>query len=282
LKEGLKFVSEPIGFCFAAIGKEQPIISLSHEGTVPQMVLPALRFLFWTQAAVLVPPVAIQLLQVHVCQQGRADCALRDAKFCPLKEAMLHQSCFAEAFDEFQEALIGNAFCQALQQNVMLDIVIGTFNVPFNDPEMLALIVAVAIQSSATVHRFAPWPEAIGAIEEVAFPDRFKDHLTQHLHHAIFAGGAAKWTHFPLGFWNVDTTNGNWAKALLSKRLLNLPYEGKVCLWWVLRFPGRSVDSCCSGPFVRENQGQGAMSPLFLAHEPVKVIKCVCGIVHRF
>jgi len=49
----------------------------------------------------------------------------------------------------------------------------GPFHVPFNDPEVFTLIVDVAIEGGDTVHRFAPWPEAIRAIEEVAFPDRF-------------------------------------------------------------------------------------------------------------
>jgi hypothetical protein len=53
---------------------------------------------------------------------------LWDAKFRPLKEAMLHQSCFEEAFDEFEEALIGNAFCQALQQDVMMHVVKRSIN----------------------------------------------------------------------------------------------------------------------------------------------------------
>jgi hypothetical protein len=98
---------------------------------------------------------------------------LWDPKFRPLKEAMLHQSCFEEAFDEFQESLISHAFCQAFQQDVMLDIVIGSFNVSFNDPVVFAAVVDVAIEGGDTLHRFASWPEAIGAVEEVAFPDGF-------------------------------------------------------------------------------------------------------------
>src|SRR5437660_1467998 len=163
-------------------------------------------------------------MQVDVCQQRGANCPLWDPKFRPLKEAMLHQSCFEEAFDEFEESLISNAYCQALQQNVMLDIVKGSLDIPFNDPVVFAAIVDVAIEGCDTIHRFAPWPEAIGAVEEVAFPDRFEHHLDQHLHHSIFDGGDTEWTHFPIGFWDLDPTNGNWAKALLSKLLLNLPY----------------------------------------------------------
>src|SRR6266566_1687495 len=112
-------------------------------------------------------------MQVDIRQQGSANGPLWNPKFRSLKEAMLHQSCFEEAFDEFQESLVGNTFCQALQQNIMLDIVKGPFNVSFNDPEVFAAIVDVAIEGGDTIHRLASWPKAIGAVEEVAFPDRF-------------------------------------------------------------------------------------------------------------
>ena len=77
-------------------------------------------------------------MQVDVRQQRGANRPLWDPKFRPLKEAMLHQSCFEEAFDELEESLVSNAFCQTLQQNVMLDIVKGPFDVPFNDPVVKA------------------------------------------------------------------------------------------------------------------------------------------------
>src|SRR5258708_21755221 len=112
-------------------------------------------------------------MQVDIRQQGGANRPLWDPKFRSLKEAMLHQSCFEEASDEFEELLVSNAFCQALQQNVMLDIVKGPFNVSFNDPVVFAAIVDVAVEGFDTIHRFASWPKAIGAIEEVAFPARF-------------------------------------------------------------------------------------------------------------
>src|SRR5436190_21872478 len=112
-------------------------------------------------------------MQVDIRQQGSANRPLWDPKFCPLKEAMLHQSCFEKAFDELQKSLISNAFCQAFQQNVMLDIVKGPFDVTFNDPVVFAAIVDVAIEGGDTVHCLASWPKAIRTIEEVAFPDRF-------------------------------------------------------------------------------------------------------------
>jgi hypothetical protein len=56
-------------------------------------------------------------------------------------------------------------------------------------------------------------------------------HLDQHLHDSIFDGGDAEWTHLPVRFWDLDTTDRNWAKTLLSKLLLNFPDKGNVCFW---------------------------------------------------
>src|SRR6266536_1546318 len=112
-------------------------------------------------------------MQVDICQQGRADCALWDAKFRSLKKTMLHHSCFEETFDEFEKSLVCNAFCQAIHQDIMLHIIKCTLDIPFNDPEVFTLIVDVAIEGGDTIHCLASWPEAIGAIKEVALPDRF-------------------------------------------------------------------------------------------------------------
>src|SRR5437868_7796963 len=76
-------------------------------------------------------------MQVDVRQQRGANRPLWDPKFRPLKEAMLHQSCFEEASDEFEESLVSNTFCQTLQQNVMLDIVKRSHNsIPYSTTQI--------------------------------------------------------------------------------------------------------------------------------------------------
>src|SRR5271157_1016121 len=111
-------------------------------------------------------------MEVNVRQQWRTNPALRDSKIAVLKEPVFHQSRFQKAGDEFQETPISNAFCQAVEQDLVMHIVKSSFDVPFHNPVEFVTVVDVAVQGGDTIHGLASRAEAVGAVQEVAFPDR--------------------------------------------------------------------------------------------------------------
>ncbi len=128
LEERLNLIPSPTGFFFAAIGQQEPIVRVADEGTVPLVFCPTAFLDLAMEIAVLVPPVAIKLMQVHICQQRRANGPLWDTQFGVPKESILHQTCFKEAGHEAKEPSISNAFCQALQHDVVLHVIERSIN----------------------------------------------------------------------------------------------------------------------------------------------------------
>jgi hypothetical protein len=90
---------------------------------------PAALLLFAPKVAVLVPPVAVKLVQVDVRQQRRTDRPLWYTQFGVSKESPFHQTRFEKAGNEAKKTPISNALCQAVQQDVMPHVVERAFDV---------------------------------------------------------------------------------------------------------------------------------------------------------
>ncbi len=82
----------------------------------------------------------------------------------------------------------------------MPDFIETAPDVAFDNPEVLASALDVASADANTVHSPSAWPEAIGALQEVAFGDGFDEHFEQHLHRSVTDGADSQRALSAFGF----------------------------------------------------------------------------------
>jgi hypothetical protein len=70
LQEALDLVPQPLRLRFAAMGEQQPVVRIAHEGTVAQVRTPAALLDRPVQAIIVRPPVVVELVQVPVGPPG--------------------------------------------------------------------------------------------------------------------------------------------------------------------------------------------------------------------
>jgi hypothetical protein len=66
----LALVPQPRRLRLAALGAQQPVVRRAHERTVAQVRTPAVLLDLPVQAPIVLPPVAVELVQVYVGPQG--------------------------------------------------------------------------------------------------------------------------------------------------------------------------------------------------------------------
>src|SRR3712207_5300695 len=96
--------------------------------------------------------------------------------------------------NQVQDTSAGNSLCQEVLEFGLLDVVKGSFDIPLNDPIVFVPLVDVAVQQRDTIHRSATRAKAVRAVEEVALPDRFQQHLEQVLNNAVFDSEDPQWS----------------------------------------------------------------------------------------
>jgi hypothetical protein len=163
-----------------------------------------------------------------------------------------------------------------------VDVVKCSFAIPLDDPVVLVSLVDLAVEERDTVHRSATRAKAIRAVEEVAFPDWFQQHLEQVLHDAVFEGQDTEWPQLAVRLGDENASYGKWSKAARAQVFADFLNEGRACLFGRECLFGDAVDAWRTCAFVGQNDVERGTYPLLLTDQPIQVVEPMRRIVLRF
>src|SRR5262249_43072874 len=147
---------------------------------------------------------------------------LLDPTVGTVKQVALHYASSEELLDQRQEATVGYPSCEQGHQDGLMQTIEGRSDIALNDPEVLTALIEVAVEQGETIHRSASRAKAIGAVEEIALPNRLEYHLEEHLYDAIFEGRDAKRSCAAIAFRDSDPAHRGGAVAANPQLLLYL------------------------------------------------------------